>query len=236
MMQNAAFFAACLLFGNQEIWPNGFVQPRKMGGYMKHAIGFAVSTRRCIFIFCAILLTGCANIYVDNATREVSASEFKKPEPQRPVQALFEFQTKGVANARATDYLKAHVIDQIKTSGLFSEVSENPVSGNALLSITLNNVPISDDAFSKGFATGLTFGLVGSQVTDGYVCTARFMTDGSSSALVKQARHAIHTTVGNATAPQNATIAADANDAVTKMTRQIVSNVLNDLSHDPQFK
>ena len=141
---------------------------------------FAVSTRRCIFIFCAILLTGCANIYVDNATREVSASEFKKPEPQRPVQALFEFQTKGVANARATDYLKAQVIDQIKTSGLFSEVSENPVSGNALLSITLNNVPISDDAFSKGFA--------------------------------------------------------DANDAVTKMTRQIVSNVLNDLSHDPQFK
>ncbi|WP_260293719.1 hypothetical protein [Sedimenticola hydrogenitrophicus] len=182
------------------------------------------------------LLSGCANMYVDNGTREISTDQYAKPEPLRPVQALFEFQTKGVLNARATDLLKVKVLDQVKSSGLFSDVSEEPVTGGALLSITLNNVPVTDDAFSKGFVTGLTFGLAGSQVTDGYVCTARYVGDTSGQAIEKKARHAIHTTVGNAAAPANATKAVDTEDAVYTMTRQVVSNVLNDLSHDNNFK
>jgi hypothetical protein len=182
------------------------------------------------------ILTGCANMYVDGSTREISASDFKKPDPLRPVQALFEFQTKGVANAQATDFLKVKVMDQITSSGLFSEVSEGPVTGGALLSITLNNIPVTDDAFSKGFVAGFTFGLAGSQVTDGYVCSARYIPNASGQAIVKKARHAIHTTVGNAAAPANSTKAENIEVAVTSMTRQIVSNVLNDLSLDDEFK
>lgn len=202
---------------------------------MKNVMNMGVLSCRWIVFLSVLLLTGCANMYVDSSTREVATAEFKKPDPLHAVQALFEFQTKGVSNARATDHLKARVIDQIKSSGLFSEVSENPVDGGALLSITLNNVPITDNAFSKGFATGMTFGLVGSQVTDGYVCTARYV-NGGAPAIVAQARHAIHTTVGNASAPSNATKAANPNEAVTLMTHQIISNVLNDLSHASQFK
>jgi hypothetical protein len=191
---------------------------------------------RWVIFLSAILLSGCANVYVDGNTKEVSVSQFRKPNQPRPVQALFEFQTKGVANARATDLLKGQVMDQIKSSGLFSEVSEGPVKGGALLSITLNNIPITDDAFSKGFVTGFTFGIAGSQVTDGYVCTARYVNDVSAQAIVKQARHAIHTTVGNSATPTNATKAKDTKEAVTGMSRQVVSNVLNDLSQDPAFK
>ena len=203
---------------------------------MKNMMKFHSLTRFCALLLSAILLSGCANMYLDNATREVSVSQFKKPEPARPVQTLFEFQTKGVANARVTSFLKSQVMEQIKSSGLFSEVSEGPVRGGAMLSITLNNVPVTDDAFSKGFITGFTFGLAGSQVTDGYVCTARYLNDTSSPAIIKQARHAIHTTLGNSAAPTNATKVADAKEAATTMTRQIISNVLNDLSHDIQFK
>lgn len=191
---------------------------------------------RWVIFLSAILLSGCANVYVDGNTKEVSVSQFRKPNQPRPVQAFFEFQTKGVANARATDLLKGQVMDQIKSSGLFSEVSEGPVKGGALLSITLNNIPITDDAFSKGFVTGFTFGIAGSQVTDGYVCTARYVNDVSAQAIVKQARHAIHTTVGNSATPTNATKAKDTKEAVTAMSRQVVSNVLNDLSQDPDFK
>ncbi|MCW8880960.1 MAG: hypothetical protein OQL17_00535 [Sedimenticola sp.] len=191
---------------------------------------------RGIILLSLFIITGCANMYVDDSTKEISASEFKKPDPLRPVQALFEFQTKGVANAQATDYLKAQVLEQIKSSGLFSEVSDGPVTGGALLSITLNNIPITDDAFSKGFVTGFTFGLAGSQVTDGYVCTARYMTDTSSPAIEKKARHAIHTTMGNTTPPENATKAENIEVAITTMTRQIMSNVLHDLSQDSDFK
>jgi len=203
---------------------------------MKNGMKLGLFTCRWVILLSAILLSGCANMYVDGTTKEISASQFSKPDPVRPVQALFEFQTKGVANASATNFLKTQVLDQIRSSGLFSEVSEGPVRGGALLSITLNNIPITDDAFSKGFVAGFTFGLAGSQVTDGYVCTARYVNDISSSAVVKQARHAIHTTVGNSATPTNATKAADAKDAVTSMTRQVVSNVLNDLSHDAGFK
>jgi len=191
---------------------------------------------RWVIFLSSILLPGCANVYVDGNTKEVSVSQFRKPNQPRPVQALFEFQTKGVANARATDLLKGQVMDQIKSSGLFSEVSEGPAKGGALLSITLNNIPVTDDAFSKGFVTGLTFGIAGSQVTDGYVCTARYVNDVSAQAIVKQARHAIHTTVGNSATPTNATKAKDTKEAVTTMTRQVVSNVLNDLSQDTEFK
>lgn len=184
----------------------------------------------------ALSLVGCANFYVDGNTKEIPVSEFKKPTQASPVQMFFEFQTKGVANTRATAFLKPKAVSQVKDSDLFSDVSDVSVPEAGTLSITLNNVPLSDDAFSKGFVTGLTFGLAGSQVSDGYVCTAKFTSASGKDAVVKTARHAIHTTVGAASAPGNATKADSNEDAVYTMTRQILSQVLNDLSKDPNFK
>lgn len=192
--------------------------------------------QRVLLVATLAAMTGCANFYVDTATKEVSASQYKRVEPIHPVQVLFEFQTKGTANASVTSALKASVIEQVKTSGLFSDVSEGTVSSGALLGITVNNVPLTDDAFSKGFATGLTFGLAGSQVSDGYVCSARYTAGAGSEAVVKQARHAIHTTLGASSAPSNGIKMASADEAAKTMLRQIVSNVLNDVSHDPLFK
>jgi hypothetical protein len=181
------------------------------------------------------LLSGCASVYVDGAVKEVPASQMSKPAKAMPVQVFFEFQTKGVANAQATSLLKAKVLDQINQSGLFASLVEQPGAGSGQLSITLNNVPMSDDAFSKGFVTGLTFGLAGSQVSDGYVCTAKYTPGNGAPAVTKSARHAIHTTVGNAAAPGNATKAASMEEAAYTMTRQVLSQVLNDLSKDPSF-
>jgi len=197
---------------------------------------WAQRARRGLVLLAAAALTGCANFYVDGNTREVPSSELQRREPVHPVQVLFEFQTKGVANANATSLLKARVLEQVKSSGLFSEVGEAPVAGGALLGITLNNVPLTDDAFSKGFVTGLTFGLAGSQVSDGYVCTARYTPAAGAPAIVSQARHAIHTTLGSGAAPASAVKAKNIDEAVTIMTRQVVSNVLNGVSRDANFK
>lgn len=182
------------------------------------------------------LLSGCATHYVDTAITDVPISAYKKAEQPKAVQVLFEFQTKGVANSRATGFLKAQVIDQIKASGLFSSVEENPVQGNALLGVTLNNVPLTDDAFGKGFVTGLTFGLAGSQVTDGYICTVDYSNGVERSRVTKTARHAIHTVLGAKGAPENAVPAKSIDEAVKTMTRQIVGTALRDLSLDPSFK
>lgn len=194
------------------------------------------ATSRWFGLLALAALTGCANFYVDGATKDVEAAQFRKTEPQHPVQVLFEFQTKGVANANATGHLKARVLENVKQSGVFSGVSETPVEGGALLAITLNNVPLTDDAFSKGFMTGLTFGLAGSQVSDGYVCTASYTPPGAKAPIVKQTRHAIHTVMGAAAAPGNATKADSIDAAVTTMTRQVVANALHDVSRDASFK
>jgi len=182
------------------------------------------------------LLTGCASAYLDGATKEIPVAQFKKPASPAPVQVLFDFQTKGVANAQATAMLRERVIGQVRSSGLFSDVSPSAVPNGAVLSITVNNVPLSDDAFSKGFVTGLTFGLAGSQVSDGYVCTASYRASNAATPIVKQVRHAIHTTMGAAATPGNATKMPSLQEAAFQMTTQVVSNLLNDVSQDASFK
>ncbi|HEV6964263.1 hypothetical protein [Roseateles sp.] len=189
-----------------------------------------------MFLAATALLGGCASAYLDASTKEVPAAQFKKPASPGPVQLLFDFQTKGVSNAQATNLLRERVVAQVKASGLFSEVGSAAVPSGAMLSITLNNVPMSDDAFAKGFLTGLTFGLAGTQVGDGYVCTATYRAPGTDQPLVKKARHAIYTTVGATGGPANAVKMPDHKEAAFQMTTQVVSNVLNDLSQDANFK
>jgi hypothetical protein len=203
---------------------------------MNHLLRAGRRAVRWLLPLLVATITGCANFYVDGATKEVAVSDFKKPAQPRPAQVLFEFQTKGAANGRATELLKTRVIEQVKASGIFASVSEAPAPGGALLSVTLNNVPLTDDAFSRGFITGFTFGLAGSQVSDGYICTVRYSAAANAQAIVKQARHAVHATIGVAAAPGNAVKADNVDAAVTLMTRQVLSNVLNDLSRDGAFQ
>ncbi len=184
----------------------------------------------------AALLTGCATHFVDGAIKEVPNSQFTRSVQPRPVQVLAEFQTRGVANARATAMTKDMIAENVRSTGLFSEVTETPAPGAGVLSITVNNVPLSDDAAAKGFIAGLTFGAAGQQVTDGYVCTVSFLPAGQSKPIVKTAKHAIHTTVGASAPPANAYKAADIQDALRTMVRQVMSVALSDLSRDPDFK
>lgn len=187
-------------------------------------------------LVCSLGLTGCVTPYVDGGVKEVSADKFKKPMAPAPAQLIFEFQTKGVLNTQATGFLKTQVTEQVQTSGLFSSVSDAANQAGGLLTITLNNVPITDDAFAKGFLAGFTFGVVGTTVTDGYVCTVKYFPSGKTEPVVKSTRHAIHASIGATSGPVNATKMDNFEAAVRAMTRQILSNALNDLSQDPSFK
>lgn len=189
-------------------------------------------------VLAAAAMTGCVSMkpYVGGGVRDVPASEYVKPNPSHAVQVLFSFQSKGVANERATTLLKTRVIDQVKASQLFDSVSEAPVAGGALLIVTVNNVPLDDSSAAKGFATGLTLGLAGSVAGDGYVATAKYTPPPPAGTITKESRHSILTTIGNHDAPAGASPAASMDEAVTTMLHQLISNVLNDVSHDPSFK
>lgn len=182
-------------------------------------------------------LGGCAAMYVDGNQPETKTSEFRKPAQPPAVQLAFEFQTKGAPNARATEFLKAKVKSQVQESGLFSGVSDGPVGNSGLLTITVNNVPLTDDAASKGFVTGLTFGLAGTTVADGYDATLSYSPPAAagSAATRVQAKHIIHTSLGTGSPPAKAIKTSGADEAVTLMLRQLLSKLLIDLSKDPGF-
>lgn len=183
-----------------------------------------------------VYLAGCASFYVDGNAPEVPAAQYKKPAAAAEVQLIWEFQTKGVANAKATEYLKARVLEQFSTSGLFSRVSDAPVASGALLTATVNNVPLTDDAASKGFVAGLTFGIAGQTVGDGYECTLRYTPGRNGAAALEQkSKHVIYTSIGATGPPPGAQKMANAEEAVTTMLRQLISRTLNPLSQDPTF-
>jgi len=150
---------------------------------------------------------------------------------------VFEFKTKGAANTIATQHLKAQVTQLVTASRLFSSVTTGPAPNGAVISVTIDNVPLTDDVYAKGFVTGLTLGLAGNTVTDGYVCIVRYVRPGAKAgeSISKTVRHAIHTTVGATNGPPGMIKAANPQEAVETMTRQIVLNGLDALAGDPAF-
>ncbi|WCM93389.1 hypothetical protein M5C99_01240 [Acidovorax sp. NCPPB 2350] len=195
----------------------------------------ASTARALLLASFGLFLTGCASVYVDTATREVPAADIQRPAAPADVRLTFEFQSQGAPNARATQLLTDQIRTQVAASGLFQEVRDTAGQGG-WLHITLNNVPVTENAAQQGFVTGLTFGLAGSAVTDGYICTVKYLPPDGGPAVEASARHAIHTTLGNASAPANAVKSASMEDAVRTMVRQVVANALRDLSRDPRFQ
>ncbi len=186
----------------------------------------------CAAMAAGMLSSGCASTYVDTATKEVPVALMKKPAQLKPTQVIFEFQTKGAPNATATNQLKDSVLAHVAETGLFAPAA---ASGSAMLNVTINNIALTDDVAAKGFVTGLTFGLAGSAVTDGYICTVSYLPAGQGAPIVKTARHAIHTTIGSASPPAGAGQPVDMATAAKTMTRAIVSTALRDLALDPAF-
>ncbi|MGE4240194.1 hypothetical protein [Ramlibacter sp.] len=191
---------------------------------------------RVLALASLLALTGCATHYLDGAVKDVAPGEFKSRVQARPVQVIVEFQTNGVTNARATEHVKPMVMENLKSSGLFTDIQDKPVEGGALLSVQINNVALLDEALKKGFMTGLTLGLAGSLVTDAYVCTVTYSSPSSAGPIVKMSKHAIHTSMGASDAPPGGVKQSSVGDAVKTMVRQIVDHALREVSRDSAFQ
>lgn len=184
----------------------------------------------------ALLVSGCLSMrsFVDPSLGEVSAAERAVVADPRPVQLIFEFRTKGAANARATNLLRAQVTEIVQSSGFFSEVSSDPVAGGALLSVIVDNVP-QEDAAARGFATGLTFGLAGTVVADYYEGSARYAAANVPAEISATRRHTLHTMVGAGEGPANMVQAANPEEGVRTVIRQLIQRMLNDVAGNPGF-
>lgn len=189
-----------------------------------------------LFAAAAFMVSGCLSMrsFVDPTLGDVSSAQRVAIADPRPVQLIFEFRTQGAANARATNMLREQVTENVRSTGAFSEVSTSPVAGGALLAITVDNIP-EEGAAQAGFATGLTFGLAGSSVSDFYVATARYSGGSGSAPLNVEKRHALHSLIGNAEAPANMVQAENPEAGVRTVIRQLVDHLVFDLARQPGF-
>lgn len=188
----------------------------------------------------AVPREAAAAMYVDGALSDVPAEKRVVVAHPQPVQLLFQFRTKGAPNAAATAEVRPRVLDAVKSSGLFSDVTDAPTANGAILNIVIEDVltPADiKDAQTQGFATGATFFIAGSTVRDHYVCTIDYIATPGGAKITRSAQHALIMQLGliNSPPPNAVKVPGGAKQAVAVMVRQIVSNPLNDLGADPAF-
>ena len=195
------------------------------------------AARGLALLSCALVLSGClaAKSYVDPALPRVTRADIAAPATPRPVQVAVEFRTKGSANAAATAEVQPRVIAVAAESGLFSTVSREAAGPDAgLLTVVIDNVSLEgENAAAEGFGTGLTFGAVGTMVTDRYISTMTYSRAGET--LSGDVRHALHTTIGNKAGPEGLTAMTPV-DAVHEVVDQIIWNGLDQLADRRAFE
>jgi hypothetical protein len=208
---------------------SAFMEERFMRVTRQNLATIALSTFACI------LLSGCLSTrsYIDPALPLTGKADVGSATTPGPVQVLSEFRTNGNANARATALMRPRVLAVLNESGLFSSASESQTASAGRLTMVIDNVPLTENAAGKGFGTGLTFGAVGTMVSDGYTATMTY-TRGSESKEVT-VKHAIHTTVGNHSGPAGLT-PVSMDEAANKVIDQLTWNGLKQLSEKGAFE
>ncbi len=178
--------------------------------------------------------------YIDAALGEIKPADKVTIANPQPVQLLFEFQTKGALNARGTKFLKDKVFETVKSTGLFSEVSETPVANGAVLQITINDAPQPGDmaaAEAKGAVTGATLFIAGSTVRENYICTIDYVAGPTATKITRTANDGVYFQMGLINkAPADAVKIGSFKDALFTMIRFVVVNPLNSMASDPGFQ
>ncbi len=178
--------------------------------------------------------------YVDAGLGDVKPADKVVISTPRPVQVLFQFQTKGAPNGRGTKLLKPKVLEAVKDSGLFSEVSEAPAADGAVLNVVIDDVIAPKEmqaAEAQGAVTGATLFIAGTNIREHYEAQLDYIAGPDAPKITRTAKHAVVFQMGliNSTPTNAVKVDGGINGAVFAMTRQIVSNPLNELAKDPAF-
>jgi len=183
------------------------------------------------FAVVALSMGGCLSVksYVDPALPKVAYADFQPKVTRPPVHLTLEFQTQGKPNPKATAQIRERVSTVLMASQLFSSVVSESRDNMDRLAIVMNNVGDLGSAVGKGIGTGLTFGLAGSMVTDGYVFVATYTPVGKLP-VQKEYRHAIHTAIGVKAGPEGLT-PMTVQQAVDKVVEELVLLLLRDLRY-----
>lgn len=170
-----------------------------------------------------LLLSACISpkSYVDPKYATLDYSDVTVA--ARDISLTTTFTRQGKPIKRAQKLLQTNV-EEILTKAGYRIVEDG---ADMALQMSFNNVP-EEGAFGKGFGTGLTLGLAGTAVSDFYEVTiVQTQADQTST---REYGHAIHTTIGNKSAPvANVAASANLNDAFYEMVEDVVLQFLIDM-------
>lgn len=148
----------------------------------------------------ALLLTsGCIlpKGYIDPSFRTATYRDVTPAAAPVHVRVENKFSMNGKEASRASELLAKKASRVIESTKVFQ------IDGQAsdILSIHIDNYGDKSEAFAKGFATGFTFGLVGSHVVDRYKMTISYRY-ANNQVFENTYDHALHSTVGIKSAPE----------------------------------
>jgi hypothetical protein len=189
--------------------------------------------RRLLLVsLCLTTLAGCAGprFVVDPSFPKVAFEDLKKRAQPLPLTLVVEFRRNGEPFPKADAMLRDNAERVLRASGLIVPVT-GPSEGE--IRVVMNNVADLGQAAAKSFGSGLTFGLVGTTVTDAYEIEVAVSTNGKTIRR-SDVKHAIHTSVGNATLPAGAE-AVDPAAAFDRVLEQMLLYILRDMQQSGEL-
>lgn len=179
----------------------------------------------------ALLCSGClaSKSYVDPQFRDAGYASVKPCDSPVPVNLTVEFQVNGKPSGRkqVVEAVRRKITRLLTATRVFMEATPAAASIAGQLHVTINNYADLGGAVGKGFATGLTFGLAGSEVVDNYEMIVTH-TPPEGVPITRKYQHAIHTTIG-AHKPPPGMEPVPLADAFDQVVEEMLLNFLRDL-------
>lgn len=176
-------------------------------------------------------VTACVSprSYVDPQFAKASYSDIKPVASRYDVNLSTEFQRNGQPLPQVDAEIRNLVEQALRATAV---VVPTTAPSGTKMHVVVNNIGNRGAAAAKGIGTGLTFGAIGSTVTDSYEIRIAFQ---SGAATVDETfSHAIHTTIGNASAPVDAPPTSTA-EAVRKMIQDVILNFVKAMQDQGQL-
>jgi hypothetical protein len=178
-----------------------------------------------------LLVSGCISVrsYVDPtlpSVPKVTAASLRKSDAPPLVDLQVAFLSNGTPNARGAEFARKRMAARLDASGIVRVAPSSASASPYTLRITMENLADTNSAFSRGFVTGLTFGLSGSSVTDFYVFDAALERPGRAPVQLSL-KHTITSLTGSGDGPPGQQ-AMHLEDAILRVLDELVDTMLRD--------
>lgn len=188
--------------------------------------------RLLLLMLITAVTAGCMapKSFVDPSFPKLSYEELGRRASPLKLVLRSEFQRNGEPLGRADPTLRDNTERILRASGVVTPSTEG---AEGEIRVVVNNVADVGTAFAKGFGSGLTFGIVGTTVTDAYEMTVTITVAGRTFSR-SGVRHALHTTLGNTSTPDGLETVAP-NVAFERVLEQMILRVLKEYQASPEY-